>query len=198
MKSCHFYSQNDDSMIKIVSNSFEKEKAVDNWRQSVQAGFIQTFNSQTSLIYAAVWRWLNLDFGTTEQLLSLIEITPPIENLLKDNVPDRISKETEELMLPFFANNNLLQLHGLVLALRYSTLEAFSKQLQVDKDESFTKGLEEIAKKADPLELLSACLSINDQRITKITVANAVEDLSILKDINFSKTLYLFGLKYCP
>lgn len=186
LKSCHFYSQNDDSMIKIVSNSFEKEKAVDNWRQSVQAGFIQTFNSQTSLIYAAVWRWLNLDFGTTEQLLSLIEITLPIENLLKDNVPDRISKETEELMLPFFANNNLLQLHGLVLALRYSTLEAFSKQLQVDKDESFIKGLEEIAKKADPLELLSACLSINDQRITKITVANAVEDLSILKDINFS------------
>lgn len=186
LKSCHFYSQNDDSMIKIVSNSFEKEKAVDSWRQSVQAGFIQTFNSQTSLIYAAVWRWLNLDFGTTEQLLSLIEITPPIENLLKDNVPDRISKETEELMLPFFTNNNLLQLHGLVLALCYSTYEAFLKQLQVDKDESFTKGLEEIAKKADPLELLSACLSINEQRITKITVANAVEDLLILEEVSFS------------
>jgi hypothetical protein len=185
---CQFSIQNDISIIAIISNSFGDEKAVGNWRQAVKSGFTRLFSIENSSFYSAIWRWLNHEPQVTIQLLSYINITPAIESLLENQAPNNISKEAEEYALPFFAENNLLQLHGLVLGLCYSAYNAFSKQLKIDRDISFTKGLEALANRLNPGELLQSCLAVNDQRVTGITVDKAVVNPLILSEVSFSSS----------
>ena len=93
---------------------------------------------------------------------------------------------------PHFASKQLLQLHGLVLGLRYSVREAFDKQLKVDTDKSYIAGLEEIAKRAEISKLLEACISTKQPRITQITINKAIENPLILKNVSYTNDESLF------
>ncbi len=145
----------------------------------------------------STWRWLNLNHQLILQLLDSITISPVIENQLVVHAPRNISKEIEEFLIPFLRDRNLLHLHGLIVGTQYSTLEAFRQQLLIDKDISFTTGLEAITSRAQASELLQACLDMNDERINDIVVSQAAKNPHILKDVNFSSpNLFLFGLRF--
>lgn len=192
LENCQFSTEDDDVIIQIISNSFQEEKAVDTWREAVHAAFKHILSVQSSPIYLAIWRWLGSNFKVTEQLLEHVDLTGSFENELKSNVPNQISKELAVVALPFFTKKKFFQLHALVLAQRYPLHEALLMQLKVDRSNYSTEGLAIIVSQSSPDELLTVCLSIDDARITNLTINQAVADPSILKGVSFDSKNSLF------
>ncbi|WP_440824315.1 GAP1-N1 domain-containing protein [Psychrobacter cryohalolentis] len=187
------YSIKDGESIKeLIESALNIDKAEESWRNSIITGLATAFNDQKSLIFENFWRWLGAFPEVAFELLKNIAISPLIENTLAINAPLKLSQEIESLLLPYFASKQLLQLHGLVLGLRYPVREAFDKQLKVDTDKSYTAGLEEIANRTDVSKLLEACTFIKQPRITQITINKAIENPFILNNVSYTNDESLF------
>lgn len=188
-----FIADDDHFIIEMLEDALDAENgSSNNWKDSVQLGFSLAFNNLNTSIFLSTWRWLNLNPQLILQLLDSITISPVIENQFVVYAPKNISKEIEELLIPFLRDRNLLHLHGLIVGSQYSTLEAFKQQLLIDRDISFTTGFEALTSRAKASELLNACLEINDERINNIVVRQAAKNPHILKDVNFSSPKSLF------
>ena len=188
-----FITDDDHFIIEVLGDALDAENgSSNNWKDSVQLGFSLAFNNLNTSIFLSTWRWLNLNPQLILQLLDTITISPVIEDQLVVHAPRNISKEIEEFLIPFLRDRNLLHLHGLIVGTQYSTLEAFRQQLLIDRDISFTTGLEALTSRAKASELLQACLDMNDERINDIVVRQAAKNPHILKDVNFSSPNSLF------
>lgn len=188
-----FIADDDRFFIEVIEDALDAENgSSNNWKDSVQLGFSLAFKNLNTSIFLSTWRWLNLNPQLILQLLDSITISPVIENQLVVHAPRNISKEIEEFLIPFLRDRNLLHLHGLILGGQYSTLEAFRQQLLIDRDISFTIGLEALTSRAKASELLQACLDMNDERINDIVVRQAVKNPHILKDVSFASPKSLF------
>lgn len=192
LENCQFSTEDDDIVIQIITNSFKEEKAVDAWRGAVHTAFERIFTVHSSPIYSAIWRWLPSNFEVTDQLLEHVSLTSFFEDRMKSSAPNQISQEVAAVALPFFAKRKFLQLHALVLAQCYPVHEALLVQLKVDRSNSSSKGLAIIVSQSSSDELLAACLSISNERITNLTIEQAVVNPLILKNVNFSSKNSLF------
>lgn len=189
----YLYSIEDDKSIEeLLESALDIDKAEEGWRSSVIKGLVNSFSDLNSSIFKTFWQWLQAFPEVAFRLLKNISFSPSIENTLVTNAPLKLSQEIEGLLLPYFASKQLLQLHGLVLGLRYSVREAFDKQLKVDTDKSYIAGLEEIAKRAEISKLLEACISTKQPRITQITINKAIENPLILKNVSYTNDESLF------
>lgn len=186
IRTCGFSSQDDDFLIQILRDSIENNQVEEAWRSAVQSGFEEALTDGKSQLHSAIWRWLDREPEKIIPSLTDLNIDPFVEDLLVVHAPNNISEKNSNSLLSFFEKNNFLQLHGLVLGLCCSTNDAFSKQLKIDRNELFTKGLEALIQRVNPDELLGACLQFKDQRIANITVRKAIKCPSILFGVSFS------------
>ena len=193
IESHQFVANDDYFIINIIKDTFDIENgASDDWKDSVKLGFNLAFNNLEASIFLSTWRWLDLNPHLILHLLGSINISPVIENQLVVHAPRSISKEIEELLIPFLRDHNLLHLHGLIVGGQYSTLDAFRQQLVIDSDLSFTKGLDALTSRAKPSELLQACLAVNDERINGIVINQAAKNPYILEKVSSSSPESLF------
>lgn len=187
IKSHNFLVKEDDVAISLIKDAFDAQnKLVGAWKNAVKLGLFQAFNYQQASFFSSVWRWLEKEPPLLLQLIGQIKTTPSIENHLVMYAPSQISKEVKDLLIPFSSTNKLLQLHGLILGSHFPIMDAFVQQLAIDTDSSFTEGLEALISRADPSELLQACLLTEDRRINSLLIHRATENPKLLEKVSLS------------
>lgn len=187
IKSHNFLAKEDDVAISLIKDAFDlQNKLVDAWKNAVKLGLFQAFNCQQASFFSSVWRWLEKEPPLLLQLLGQIKTTPSIENHLVMYAPNQISKGVKDLLIPFSRTNKFLQLHGLILGSHFPIIDAFVQQLAIDTDSSFTEGLEALISRANPSELLQACVLTEDRRINSLLIHRATENPKLLEKVSLS------------
>lgn len=180
-----FLAESDECILQMIRGAYDvKNEIFDNWKNAIQIGLYLALENPKSLIYPAIWRWFNIDLNLIIKLLNEINITSLIEEKLLVYAPQDFSKQVEEIILPFSRDHNLLQLHGLILGSQYSALEAISKQLEIDCDISYTKGIEALISRTKSIELLQASIVVKDERVEDFVVYLAAKNSTILSQAN--------------
>ncbi|HHQ4309316.1 TPA: effector-associated domain EAD1-containing protein, partial [Serratia fonticola] len=76
-------------------------------------------------------------------------------------------------------------------ALYFSAKEAFKKQLEIDTNVGYVKGLNAIATNVDQSQLLSCCLYVNNARVIDIVVNRAAINPAILESVSITSNISL-------
>lgn len=199
---CKYLEVDDVHFIKIIQVSLFDNNAVADWINSVNAGILGAISSFNPSVFVAIWRWSKIDVNVLSRLIDRLEISEDIECLIAGSVPKDLSEPIVEHLVNVFSDKKLLILHGTVLALYFPANEAFKRQLEIDTNVGYVKGLNAIATNVDQSQLLSCCLYVNDARVIDIVVNRAVINPVILESVsiisNTSILIWTRALKQNP
>ncbi|WP_272685715.1 MULTISPECIES: GAP1-N1 domain-containing protein [Providencia] len=188
---CKYLEADDSDFIKIIQIALFDNNAVSGWVNSVNAGILAAISSLNPSVFVAIWRWVKFDVSVLSGLVDRLEVNDSIECLIAENTPKDLSNSIVEQLVNVFSNKKLLILHGTVLALYFSAKEAFKKQLKIDTNVEYVKGLNTIATNVDQSQLLSCCLYLNDARLIDIVVNRAAINPSILESVSITSNISL-------
>ncbi|MEI2628780.1 effector-associated domain EAD1-containing protein [Erwinia aphidicola] len=188
---CKYLETDDAHFIKIIQISLFENNAVSDWVNSVNAGLLGAISSFNSSVFVAIWRWSKIDVSVLSRLVDRLEVSDGIECLIAENTPKDLSKPIAENLINVFSGKKLLILHGTVLALYFPAKEAFKKQLEIDTNVGYIKGLNAIATNVDQSQLLSCCLYVNDARVIDIVVSRAAINPAILESVSITSNISL-------
>lgn len=199
---CNYLEADDAHFIKIIQIALFDNNAVSDWVNSVNSGLLGAISSFNSSVFMAIWRWSKIDVSVLSRLLDRLEFNDSIECLIAENTPKDLSNSIAEHLVNVFSDKKLLILHGTVLALYFPAKDAFKKQLEIDTNAEYVKGLNAIATNVDQSQLLSCCLYLNDARVIDIVVNRAAINPSILESVsiasNTSLLIWTRALKLNP
>ncbi|WP_185812412.1 effector-associated domain EAD1-containing protein [Enterobacter hormaechei] len=188
---CKYLEVDDTHFIKIIQIALFDNNAVSDWVNSVNAGLLGAISSLNSLVFVAIWRWSKIDVSVLSRLVGKLEINDSIECLIAENIPKDLSNSIAEHLVNVFSDKKLLILHGTILALYFPAKEAFEKQLEIDTNAGYVKGLNAIAANVDQSQLLPCCLHLNDVRVIDIVVNRAAINPSILESVSITSNISL-------
>jgi hypothetical protein len=188
-----YHSAADEFWISIIESSLVTPSAHADWQNAVMTGVTEAVQHGSTHFIQAIWRWLDTAPVVVFDLLAVLGTRNiHIEQKLVINSPTNLNEVTGEAISKFACTQQWLMLHGATLAGYLCATDAVQKQLLIDKDETFDKGLTQSLKYSTPKEMLDAAFSHNESRLIVIAAKEVVKSPSVLQDADFkSETTWL-------
>ena len=158
----------DVGMLSVLENATTNHAAVQGWQGAICNGLAAAARSATSSFPSAFWRWAKVRSKIITAIFSYIPAETGVEERLASTAPRALDAEVAGILGSLALSQGWLCLHGTVLSASTSASDAARRQVTVDTDLSFFKGLQAALQRAKPTELIKCALEIGDPRMARL------------------------------
>lgn len=182
----NFPQDQDVEMLSVLKDGTADTNAVEEWRKAVLNGFAVAAGACKPSFAEAFWRWLQIDPETVGALFHHVPREARVENGLAATVPRSMEEEAAETLARPTLSRGWLRLHGAVVSASYTPSDAVRRQVAVDTDPSFFKGLRSAIRHAKPRELVECALQMEDTRMPLLAAEAVAKDPRLLARVDLT------------
>lgn len=163
------------------------------WHDTIQESFRNIFLKFTSPVIKYIWKLLDHQKKTLNNICSLLPTAKDTESHLRKHIPAKIKGETIEALEFISVKRKWYLLHADILLNYLQTDKAILKQLEIEKSFKFKDsiGVKYLSEKLKDKEQVELTLLNCDNKLIQITVERISKNNSLLKDIDLSVSCWL-------
>lgn len=168
------------------------EKNKNWWHKSITEAIVLSFNKQNSVALKNIWKLVDLSQNTLQNILKIVSSVKISSDILRNSLPNKLRNQTYKTLLSVANKKKWYLLYADILLKQFTPEIALEKQLTIEQKLPLTKsiGVKYLSKKLTPKNLLSLTLEVCDKKIIDLSVESIIKDISLLKDINITKSCW--------
>ncbi|MBV2196419.1 MAG: hypothetical protein KUL78_07955 [Flavobacterium sp.] len=175
------------------SQLFEKLKTTnsENWWNIYINQEISQYLSDIDVTKASiVFNWLNKNISILDYIESFIDNSSKSEIAFISQLNKKNIKPAIKELIDFSLRKNWLRFHAKLMFLEYSFEEAIVKQLEVDKQEDYFEGINEIIINIPPVDIIRFTIENGDKRLIRICGDFCHKKPNLLEIIDSTKVIW--------
>ena len=177
----------DAEMLSVFEDATSRKAALKEWRSAVLGGLAAATRSPRSSFARAFWRWLQIRPEIVVAVFRHVPVEAGVEERLVTVTPPNLDEAAAKTLAAPALSRKWLRLHGALLSASCPALEAARRQILVDTDLSFVKGLKSALRQATPRDFVECALVMEDPRLPRLAGEAVAKDPSLLAEADVTQ-----------
>ena len=182
------YPRNQDRQLLSALKDATCDDAVPEWRAALLAGLATAARACKAQFRDAFWRWIQTCPEIVDAALRVVMAEGHIEKCVAEAAPSNITPDIAKPLLGLARSRGWFRIHGTLLSVTSSPLDAVRQQITIDTDFSFVDGVRLSLRMAEPEQVLSCALELDDPRTILLAGREAAKRPELLTEVDFRGT----------
>ena len=173
--------------LSVFEDATSRNAALPEWRGAVLGGLSAAARSPRSSFATAFWRWLQIRPEVVVAVFRHVPVEADVEESLVTVMPPKLDEAAAERLAAPALSRRWLCLHGALLSASCPALEAARRQILVDTEPSFVKGLQSALREATPRDFVQCALEMKDPRMLRLGGEAVAQEPSLLAEVELTE-----------
>lgn len=176
--------KDDEGKAMLVSDVLSQKDNLSWWHLTIKNYLLNNLKKWKDTYAVPIWNWISINGNLIPYLF------PGLQNDAEPSMVDKvliIDIESATKLLEIANQKKWLILHGIVAIKHFEPLEAFSKQLAIDKDQKHFEALSQMSKQVPPKQIIEITLSLDDVRLNKTSGQLIKKQPSLLSKLDVTQ-----------